>query len=196
MRLSEEELVILENDTFMPLKARVCEKVEQELAALHVDLKKILDAFDFGKFPEIKQSRGKLSKGENYHDYAYRVLDYPSILTREDMFLFRIMMLWGDAFSFHFILSGRYMEEFLPTLKKKRGHAPHGLQLARHEDPWTWHRSAAGWTDWKNSPGEELDEIIRQRNFFKLTYFLPLKSYNSLGEEAKAWMKNMLALLT
>ncbi len=66
---------------------------------------------------------GKISKGENYQEQPWVMLDFPRLFSKESVFAFRTMFWWGHYFSFTFHLSGNafnahksHLPEFLKAL--------------------------------------------------------------------------------
>ena len=195
MELEEQELAILEDENFLPMKAKVCLKVEGLLAELHTDLIELMSGYEPTEWPKIRQSKGKISRGENYHHYAYRVLDYPNVLTKDDMFLFRSMMLWGDAYSFHFILAGKYLEAFQDKLIGALYKLPKETLLATHDDPWIWHSSAPNWKGLGDLGTKGLKDEMKKRKFMKLSHFLNLKEYSQARERSREILERYLDIL-
>lgn len=191
--LSPAEWAVFQDKSFMPLKAAVCQQVESILADVHQDLKSV-------PFPEkieeaIRQSTPKLSKGENHHTYAYRVLDYPRVFAGEDMFLFRVMMLWGHHLSVHLIVRGTYQAQYLPAFKQAREALDDSWQVSLDPNPWTWIPTMA-----KEIPLQQTDDILWDQTlsrhpFVKLSRYLPLQSLAELPALSKAYWAQWLSLL-
>lgn len=184
MTLDEKELQILQDPSLLPMKARVCEKYEEQLDSLWNQYGEMLIGLKSTSFREILGAKGKISKGENYMQQAYRVLDYPSMLTRYDMLLFRTMMLWGDAFSWHFILAGKYLDRFRDRVCLNKYRIPKGGYLSCHDDPWVWHRNDKGWLPLDQMEYDELTEESAKRKFLKFSHFMDLEEYPRLKERS------------
>ena len=65
----------------------------------------------------IKTSTPKISKGENYKDLPYVMLDYPRCFQKEKTIAIRTFFWWGNFFSINLQLSGEYKEQALPSLQ-------------------------------------------------------------------------------
>ncbi|MCI4668796.1 MAG: hypothetical protein MRZ79_11720 [Bacteroidia bacterium] len=195
MRLSKEELEILMDAEFLPLKAIVCQRVENNLLQLGNTYQSELQEWKSDNFPELLMGNYRISKGENYRSLAYRVLDYPSVLGKDDMFLFRTMMLWGDAFSWHLILAGKYLEAFGLNLIDGWESVPEGAFLSLHDNPWIWHQSDENWIEKGKLKPEMIREELRKRKFLKISHFLPLDQYSLLESRGLELLKSYLNIL-
>jgi hypothetical protein len=176
--LSPEELSVLQNKDFMPLKFSAASKLEQRLGGLHQLLKAEVAA-SANKIPEpIRRNHGKQSRGENYRTYAYRVLDYPAALEKPDIFLFRAMVLWGHHFSFHLMLRGKFKPQFQDRIIKAAYSLPEGLRFQIREDPWTW--ELENYLPAADIP--DFDQNIRKMPYLKAGSFYPLDRYMEMAD--------------
>ncbi|MEL6132876.1 MAG: hypothetical protein AAFR59_05880 [Bacteroidota bacterium] len=181
--LSEYELATLSDRDFFPLKFEICEKVEGQLNHFYQSIVHHHDAQN-----TYLKNTGKLSKGENYHTYPYRVLDFPRYFAGEDILLFRTMMLWGDTFSFHLILTGRPYDIFQESIWKARHKASFPLYIAQHETPWTWGQQEGGWINGEVWTDKNWEQHISVYKYLKLSTFLPLSEAADFELFAsKAW---------
>lgn len=158
----------------MPVKARVCAKIEASLALLREDIRSYIGHHQ--EIPaELRSSTGKISRGENYHSYSYRVLDYPALFSGEDLFTFRTVALWGMPFGFHLILSGTWLDRWqMPEMLSK---LPEGFLIATHASPWVWEPEGCVPPD-----AETALRLISQYKYLKISYFLAVDQYDLLPE--------------
>ena len=175
-QLTEEEYKVYSDLTFMPIKQRVCEKLEGILGQLHAQLRQICEQ-DAGLPRELLKMQGKISRGENYNAYAYRVLDYPRYSKDADMFFYRTLILWGQPTGFHLILTGTYKERVEQQLLAQQHSLPDSLYISQQETPWIWEADDPGLLKLQGQSAEQLREILTGRPFLKLSAFLPVESY-------------------
>lgn len=195
MQFGNKELRILQDSEVLPLKARICRKVEEKLLDLGEVYRRTIGERSLPDYPDALHSGGKISRGENYRQQAYRVLDLPSMLSKEDMFLFRTMMLWGDAFSWHFVLTGKYLDSFGDKLLANLGSITDGGFLSLHNDPWTWHRNDPSWVALHDKLDAKAAEDLAKRKFLKISHFLDLKEYKRLEERGVEILESYLDVL-
>jgi len=89
MQLTEKELIILQDRDFLLTKATVLEKINELLVQTRMELKESVENSNFS-FPDgIDLQNGKISRGENYKNLPYMVLDYPALFTTKTVFAFR-----------------------------------------------------------------------------------------------------------
>ncbi|MEM6765320.1 MAG: hypothetical protein AAF824_13750 [Bacteroidota bacterium] len=174
---NQEELSLLTDKAMMPLKQRISGKLEEMLSELHTQLNGVIldTAYDL---PESIFTQGpKISKGENYRSYSYRVLDFPRHIQQGDIFLFRTLVLWGHHFSFHLILSGSYLEKYGPRLWSYPKKYPAGFYWVTDETPWDWVYQPQTYTPINRMSPAEIEKAVNDQSFVKITCFLPLDGY-------------------
>jgi len=191
-QLSPKEFGIFSDDQFMPMKQKVWGKLEGILALLADKEMNLLRACSKKLIIPSSQPGPKISKGENYNSYSYRVLDYPRLLDINDMFLFRAMVLWGHPIGFHLILSGKYQEAYAEQLLLGLHTLPFEVQYAQQDTPWIWEDTAEGWLDMTE------DEWINpsDRAFFKLSCFMPIGNYRKIPERGEEILSAYLGIMT
>jgi hypothetical protein len=193
--LTPEEFTVLSDRDFMPRKQQVCLKVEQLLGDLQQRLEPAVQT-QAGVLPAaVAQTPGKLSKGENYQSYAYRLLDYPRVFSGEDMFNFRSMMLWGHPFGFHLMLAGQYREALLPQLLARRGLLDEGFLLSAQPQPWIWEPQPTQQPVFAQLDDETALRLTGERAFFKLSVYLPLARWAELPAFGLEVWQKLLPLL-
>ncbi|MEL6589510.1 MAG: hypothetical protein AAFQ68_05495, partial [Bacteroidota bacterium] len=138
----------------------------------------------------------KLSRGENYHQQAYRVMDFPRMQDGESFFLFRSLVLWGHPIGFHLIVSGHFMERLASTfLQHHRDLAAHWY-YSQQEEPWIWEAEAPGLIPCAAIETSVLRIAVQKRSFFKLSSFLPLQQYQELPAMSLARWQELSAILS
>ena len=175
-KLTNREMEILSDREFMPMKHRICEKIERSLADLHERLQAKIQ--DTEGIPG-SQKTGKISRGENYLTYAYRVLDFPAVFEKENIFTFRSLVLWGHHISFHLILSGQYKDTFQDALwNRKELIFPNAL-LDQREDPWNWLPDSNILTNLSELKDKH---SFSKHSFLKISHYLDLQEFEKVGQ--------------
>lgn len=190
--LSPEELTVLQDRSFLPLKHSACLKIEAQLALLRDEIGKTFDP----AVPEaLRKSGGKISRGENYHTYAYRVLDCPSVFRKEDIFTFRTLVLWGHYIGFHLLLTGAFKEQYQEKLIAEYGRLQGDFWLSREDIPWQWLLNEAEQVPLAGLEADALREILAARKFLKVSVYLPLSRYAELPATGAALWQQWQQLL-
>jgi hypothetical protein len=138
--LTPEESVLVTNSSWLITKQRVVGKVYGLFGALSDKFSGILA--DYNEFipAEITGVSPKIYKGEMYRQLPYVMLDNPRFFNQEDVFAIRAFFWWGNHFSLHLLLSGKYRMQFEASL---RSHLTQGAldrwYFGVSEDPWEHH---------------------------------------------------------
>lgn len=125
----------MQDAQLMPMKRQIVSKVQDVLEAMRTRLK---EALKQEPLPEVVQPLryGKISRGENYHQQPYLVLDFPAVLEQEDVFLFRTMFWWGHYWSSHFLLQGEFLQHFGEHVFERKDELKGNWTLQTQGDPW------------------------------------------------------------
>ncbi|RMG63872.1 MAG: hypothetical protein D6722_17300 [Bacteroidetes bacterium] len=193
LHLSEAEARVLSDREFMPIKHQVSEKVDAALLHLR-DL--LLPVVQAGPWPAaVRVTPPKLSRGENYRHYAYRLLDCPRVFAGDDMLAFRSLVLWGHPIGFHLMLAGRYRELYLPRFLQRYPELPPGAWLSVQADPWRWEAEAEGLLPLAGLSPAELRRETGRCAFLKVSYFLPLAEFAQMPVQGLAYWQAWQTLL-
>lgn len=181
---------------FLFTKVAVSKKVGALLSQTHNHLQ----AYITGQaltFPEGVLARaGKISRGENYRQLPYLLLDYPRKFTHDDVFALRTMFWWGHFFSVTFQLGGISWQHYRPAVARNLASLPDpSVSLCISDDPWQHHRDA----DYYRPLGElgvaTGQKLIAQRSFLKLAIFLPLDAWQTLPDQSRLFFQQMVRLI-
>ncbi|MEZ4852262.1 MAG: hypothetical protein R3B93_27370 [Bacteroidia bacterium] len=193
-RLTERELAVFQDPDFMPLKAKVWAKIEVLLSQLQEQLEEKIPEFSEQLPKEFIYSSGKLSRGENYKTYSYRVMDYPRVFQGDDIFTFRCVVLWGHPIGFHLILRGKYKEEFQDLLLGKLANQKREVWLSDQDDPWVWEQDLSRQILLQGEVSEPVRQKILAKTFFRVSYYLPSEEYFRIPEEGLGFWEEIFSI--
>src|SRR5690606_37500006 len=118
-------------------------------------------------------------RGENYKGLPYVVLDYPRLMTKDEILNIRLLFWWGHYYSISLHLAGNALLRYRTRLKQAvEREAFSGYYLQLKGSPWEHDVTLPGF-----GPTGELtqkSEAIGQAHFVRLLNLLPLKSVASL----------------
>lgn len=125
---------------FLLTKHMILEKIKEMFTEIREHLKQPSHHMDF-------DSPGKISKGENYRQLPYLVLDYPADFNGEHLFAFRTMFWWGHFFSATLHLQGDYLNQYRNTI----GHnitklMNQDIYIGIGNSPWEYHYGKDNYT--------------------------------------------------
>ena len=177
MNLSASDLAVLSDAAFFLHKSKVHAKVWAQLEALKATLEAQTQpelALQLG----VKHLGGRLSRGENHQGFPFRILDYPGVGTGPDSLLLRSLLLWGNHFSVHVILRGKYLSLGQVLFAQASQWKALGFGFCVDADPWQWLNREMTALD--SGTPEQLWEQALQKGWLKFSTFLPIAQYNRL----------------
>lgn len=192
VRIHEKELALLGSREIFMIKKEAGEKIESLLLELRDG---ILDSIPGlkGPFPEgCDLIQGKITRGENYKGFPYRVLDFPRKFSKEDLFTFRTMFWYGHGFSFHLQGGGKSnhdLRKLLSTNITRGGGREFFLGTGEH--PFDYDFESGNFV----KSGEIKSGIDLPQSYFKISAFLETESWEKVPEKGTLILREMLALL-
>ena len=187
VEFSQKELHLLEDKEILLAKKVILEKCEDLLGLLHLNLQDDLRKIDHDFPSYVLKNPGKLSRGENYHSFPYRLLDFPAFFQKSDWVFYRTLILWGHHISFHFIAQGNPLEQCLANLEKLGIAYGKEIYLAKGSDPWEWIPKKGEDVSIDDLSIDEFREIVRASGFLKLSVYLPLAEYPKVPDLGTAY---------
>ncbi|MCH7724311.1 MAG: hypothetical protein IIA49_06905 [Bacteroidetes bacterium] len=192
MQLTEKELLILQDTDFLLTKATVLEKINTLLRQTREELKGCVENSNFS-FPDgTDLLNGKISKGENYKNLPYMVLDYPALFTTKTVFAYRTMFWWGNFFSATLHLEGialnYYRNSITINLNKL---LEKDVYIGVGDTPWQYHYEKDNYIPLT----ENHKYFINNCKFLKLSKKLELKKWNDVPEFSTNFFELILPVL-
>lgn len=194
VRITEDELAIMTNAEFFRSKKVITETISNIFATLRDELRNCAkeSAFIFPEGADV--STGKLSKGENYRNLPYIILDFPKLFSKENIFAFRTMFWWGNHFSFHLHLSGEFfhenIEKVIPNIARLNGQ---NFYFSVNDSQWEYYFDETNLHPIENFA--QYKDEIRKKSFLKISRKLDLKDWKKVvpyGTETLALCLNLL----
>ncbi|MBS1663611.1 MAG: hypothetical protein JST68_21390 [Bacteroidetes bacterium] len=156
LQLSSEEMRLVMDSGVILTKNSIIKKVVEAFAALADEYRAAWAAP--GPSP-------KISKGENYKELPYVMLDYPRLFGREDVLAIRTFFWWGHGFSITLHLKGAHRDRLLPELKAHwEVLAGAGFHVSLTEDEWQHEH-----TEENYRPLVRADDLETEGEFLKLS---------------------------
>ena len=188
---SIDEFSLLSDAEIIIKKKIIQIKIFKLLEQTQYEISNVLGNFE-NSLPE-NFNHAKISKGENYLNLPYMVLDYPSIFSKEDIFAFRTMFYWGNFFSNTLHLEGKYLEQSrqrlyadTPSLIKCNTYISVG------ETPWHYHYEA---NNYKELSQDNCSKLLSD-NFVKLSTKIELDNWHNLPELSTSYLQKLLRIIS
>jgi len=195
--LTPDELAALQNTEFFKLKQRATAKLLQLFGGLAQNMKQLPEHqnFDFPAGCDVQL--GKISKGENYQNLPYMVLDFPRLFKSGDIFACRTLFWWGHGFSFTLLLQGNSLHRFWPAISSNFHRlSGQNYYLSVAETPWRHEFTSNTYQPCSRFGTAELEQQVLRHGFCKIALPLPLEQWNSVPEAGLQAYRQFLQLLT
>lgn len=181
VKFNSEELSVLCDRNFMPLKASVTNKINELFGELKLAVKDKIESSTYEFPPELDIQSGKFSRGENYKSFAWRVFDFPRRPIKGDLMIYRALYLWGHHFSFHLILDGRQAKLFSEKLSANwKTLQDTGILFATRDTPWDWEISDQSHQLVDEKIGEQIPDFVSKHGFLKLSFAMKPEEYEKV----------------
>jgi len=189
--LSEPELKIVQDSEQILTKHRIIQCVYKLYNIQVNNIKQVLHGIDLGLFSGIIESAPKISKGENYLQFPFVMLDYPAVFGK-DIFALRTMFWWGNFFSVTLHLSGKYKDHFAAKIINKFPEAAKDLFICINHEQWHHHFQPSNYVPVEGLTKDTLNEIINGQEFLKIAMKYELHQWNEMNRQLPiAYMKIM-----
>ncbi len=137
--LSDLEQAKVMDAEWILTKHQIMEKVQlmmqQQIDPINHIFKPLATEFDRA----ILSGSPKISKGENYRKLPFIILDYPAVFSKTDVFALRTLFWWGNNFSLHLQLRGKYLHQFKEKLFKNLKTDGSGFYICVNDTEWEHH---------------------------------------------------------
>lgn len=181
LMLSADELKLVNNRDWILTKRVVMDKINEFMGELSAKQKIILQTQKDFLPQEVIASEAKISKGENYLQLPFLILDYPRCFKEENIFAVRTMFWWGNFFSVTMQLSGLYKLQYQQNLINSYEQLKqNGYYINVHESQWHHHFEEDNYIKVNAVSRDEMAAVIQQKDFLKLAARFPLQEWQSM----------------
>jgi hypothetical protein len=178
IRLSPKELRLAKDAGIILTKNAVLQKVKQ----LFGELQTLYHAIAIEK--SVVAGNPKISRGENYQDLPWVMLDYPRYFDRSDIRAIRTMFWWGNYFSITLHLSGSSKDlaesRIVSSYKSLKKQA---FYICRSDEQWKHEINKENYVSVDSINQKKFESIVRDKTFVKLAVPLALKNWHKLNKE-------------
>ncbi|MEO6721100.1 MAG: hypothetical protein ABIN67_12045 [Ferruginibacter sp.] len=194
--LSEKELELVCNTDWILTKHVVIDKVYQLFGRLASSMQLFVEENKENLPDAVLATNPKISRGENYRQLPYVMLDYPRLFTSEDSFAIRTLFWWGNFFSVNLQLSGHSKQDAVPALIA----AFIQLQqqdywLCINEDPWQHHFNEDNYLPVTEFSLEDFAAILHNGPFIKIAKKIPLSHWDNATHFINDTFREMIKML-
>jgi hypothetical protein len=170
----------------------VLENINELLGQTRQELKVSVENSNFSFPDRTDLLNGKISKGENYKNLPYLVLDYPALFTKKTVFAYRTMFWWGNFFSATMHLEGMALNYYrnsitlnLDRLLKK------DVYIGVGDAPWQYHYFDENYI----LLNEAHRDFITNCKFLKLSKKIELNNWSDVPKFSTTFFELVLSVL-
>lgn len=195
INLSATELELVCNTEWLLTKHAVIAKVYSMFGNAAPAMQNMVNKSKH-QLPEVVlNSSPKISKGENYLQLPYVMLDYPRYFSKEDSLAIRTFFWWGNFFSVTLQLAGSFKEERLQCVNNSFLFLQeHNYWICHHTDPWHHHFNNDNYVLLKDISKEEFSTILNREVFVKLAKKIPLTEWQTAQDFIEKTFAEMLRI--
>jgi hypothetical protein len=180
LQLSADEMNLATNKDIILTKHRVVRKVCELMGALSAQMQVHLPGSHSFLRQEITSLSPKISRGEQYRQMPYVVLDYPRIFSRQHVFAIRTFFWWGHYFSSTLHLKGKYQQQYEPAVVAAIGKGwLNNYLMATNGDEFNFDETQAQYEKIKDSGSAYITEKFKQ-SFVKISHSYPITEWDRL----------------
>ena len=197
MKLSEPELKVIENKDFFVVRARVNKKILRSLEQIQDNLKELYGELSKDHILHNYTSvPAKISKGENYKDLPYYVLDFPRHFKEQDTCAVRYMLLWGNFFSATLQLSGEIHKKMMEVIVSHYSQLVEGdFYICVNANPWEYHYSEDNYQQIQQLAFDSFRDLVRNKPFIKLSKYIKIQEIDNMNQFATQTSRDFFSIL-
>jgi len=193
--LSPHELSIVADREWILTKQRILEKVSELLGGLSKDIQQhITDHSSFSSL--LARGLPRISKGENYQQLPYMMLDYPALFGKEDVFALRTFFWWGNFFSINLQVSGKYRSLLRNDLTRFLMNGEQQFFICIHDNPWEHHFEPSNFIPAVKLGETKSAELLQSHPFVKISLRYSFKDWDQLPVILSKGTKELLSLIS
>ena len=197
INLSAAELELVCNTEWLLTKHAVIAKVYNLLGDAAHNMQNTVNKSKH-ELPEvILNSSPKISKGENYMQLPYVMLDYPRHFDKEAALAIRTFFWWGNFFSVTLQLAGIHKQNQLQAIKDNFSFLQENdYWVCINTNPWQHHFEDDNYVLLKDVSEREFSAILNRELFVKLAKKIPLSQWQATQDFIEKTFTEMLKLAT
>lgn len=195
IQFSDADIAAMANSSFFLTKRKVTEKLFENFSVLAESLKNYTNEHPGCFTPELLRASPKITKGENLEGLPFVLLDYPAVFGNENIFALRILYHWGNGFSLHLLLKGKYKILFENNLFEnlKKRNPCQEIFYCVHKDPWSHYFRPDNYIASKLLPS--LGKKLFEKDFIKIGISLHELTINKALESLDAKGKELISMI-
>ncbi len=195
--LSDNELELVCNTEWILTKQRIIQKVYDLYGGLVPQLEESLRSRQPYLPVAIFSRQAKISKGENYLQLPYVMLDYPRCFSGTDVAAIRCFFWWGNYFSVNLQLAGSYLDERRALVQQHfKQLAAQDFSICIADSPWHHHFNPDNFKALKSFSEDAFNSLVQKAAFVKIAKKISLHQWEEVPEFIVNSYEELAMLLT
>lgn len=183
LALSTAEWQLAFEDQFILTKHRIIGEVYEIFGCLADAYRQQASALA-AQHAKVFAGQPKISKGEQYEQMPWVMLDYPRCFDNEGHFAIRSFFWWGHHFSIRLHVSGQFAQAFAAAMERL---AAKGWLIGQTQDPWDYTLPNEYW--------QAIDEGIAANNWLIAGKKIPVTDWSQAFDFYKTAYAELIAEL-
>lgn len=185
-----KELKYFQNTDFLKTKRLIINSFIRLFEDIQADIVRSIDKEDI-QFPDALITKsGKITKGENYKELPFVVLDCPRFFSKNDIFAYRCIFWWGHYLSNHLLLKGHFLDWyhacFVDSWSLLKDEP---VYLSLSDDPWNHDLSTSDFVPISRLNPKKFNEVLLRLDFLKLVWRIELDQWKAFHQfSLKNWL--------
>ena len=201
LSFTDEEAALLEDAQFFRKKAKITEKIRQQLEAARDALKIEIGEATLLTPPEFDAGNAQFVKGEHLEEFPYQYLDYPKHFHGTEKCTFRTLFWWGHHVACAWILEGAVVKRCKKHLVDRfHSIAGQDLELSILPTLWEWKHGEGYTLPITHDRKAQVAAVIAERSFLKIVRFVsmddPMVKAGELASVSREAFRAMRPIVT
>ena len=195
-RLKANEFKVLQDASFFETKAAIELKLFQHFRDLNQAIRLLNEASNLPQ--TLLETPGRRYAGNQFQGYLpWHASDAIRAFKGDDLFCFRTVLLWGHHLSFNFVVGGKWLHQFLPSLLAHQAQLSHiDFHFSQQAGPWDWTFDGISHQPLNAFSNAEIRAKSEDQNWLKISRKIPLTSFDLLSQEGLTTWSVLLQILT
>ena len=194
--LSAKELELVCNTDWILTKHIIIEKVINLFSAMLISMQQKTGEQKSNLPVEVFIKDPKISRGENYQQLPYVMLDYPRYFEKQDTLAIRTFFWWGNFFSINMQLSGNIKNSVINNL------TTNFLQLQQNDywicvnnNPWQHYFEEDNYLPLQKITMEQFSVILNRELFIKIGKKISIEHWETVAPFIDNTFEEMILML-
>ena len=194
--LSAKELELVCNTDWILTKHIIIEKVIDLFSAMLVSMQQKTGEQKNNLPVEVFIKDPKISRGENYRQLPYVMLDYPRYFEKQDTLAIRTFFWWGNFFSINLQLSGNIKNSVVNNLISNFLHLQQNdYWICVNNNPWQHYFEEDNYLPLQKITMEQFSVMLNRELFIKIGKKISIEHWETVAPFIDNTFEEMIILL-